>query len=408
MRPLCLGDVCDSIVDCEHKTAPTQATGYPLIRTSDIGLGRLDFSQVQRVSEDVYAAWTRRSVPRAGDLILAREAPVGNVGPVLPGMHPVLGQRTVLIRPNRDLVDPLYLNYLLSGPQLRPWMMGVSAGSTVPHLNVKDIRRMPLPGLPPLPTQRKVGAVISAYDELIENNTRQIKVLEEIAQRIYREWFVDFRYPGHGATPLVASPCGPIPEGWGTAGLFDVAEVTFGYPFKSSLFNSTAGLPVTRIRDLPLGETSTLTTEDSDERYLIRDGDILVGMDGEFHMARWSAGPAWLNQRVARFRPMTKHLCRYTLFLALREPIQNWNRAIAGTTVAHLGKRHLEQVRIIVPPLTVAARAAAVFDPLFDEEIQLRKATRVLRASRDLILPRLISGEIDVGTLDIAVPEVVV
>ena len=401
-----LAELCEFIIDCEHRTAPTVTTGgHPLIRTPDVGVGRLNIEGAQRVSEDTYRAWTKRAIPRAGDLILAREAPVGNVGIVRPGVHPALGQRTVLIRSRSDVLDPHYLNYLMSAPELRGWMESVSSGATVPHLNVADIRSMELPPLPRLGAQRKIAAILSAYDDLIENNDRRIRLLEEMALRVYREWFVDFRYPGHESVPLVDSELGPIPKGWSLRPLFDVADITFGFPFRSELFNSEMGVPVIRIRDIPTGESGTLTTEVPGDTYRVEDGDILVGMDGEFHMGRWSAGEAWLNQRVARFRVASDTICRYTLFLALERPISDWNQAIVGTTVAHLGKRHLELIKIPTPPISLGTQLSAVLDPIFDLEIRLRKATRNLRATRDLLLPRLISGEIDVTHLDITLSE---
>jgi type I restriction enzyme S subunit len=293
----------------------------------------------------------------------------------------------------------------MSAPELRGWMESVSSGATVPHLNVADIRSMELPPLPRLGAQRKIAAILSAYDDLIENNDRRIRLLEEMALRVYREWFVDFRYPGHESVPLVDSELGPIPKGWSLRPLFDVADITFGFPFRSELFNSEMGVPVIRIRDIPTGESGTLTTEVPGDTYRVEDGDILVGMDGEFHMGRWSAGEAWLNQRVARFRVASDTICRYTLFLALERPISDWNQAIVGTTVAHLGKRHLELIKIPTPPISLGTQLSAVLDPIFDLEIRLRKATRNLRATRDLLLPRLISGEIDVTHLDITLSE---
>src|SRR6266851_5213180 len=110
-----LKDICESIVDCEHKTAPTQPTGYPSIRTPNIGRGRLILEGVNRVSEETFKQWTRREVPKAGDLILAREAPVGNVAIVPPNLKVCLGQRTVLLRPDSDEVDANYLLYRLLG-----------------------------------------------------------------------------------------------------------------------------------------------------------------------------------------------------------------------------------------------------------------------------------------------------
>ena len=140
-----LNTICELIVDCEHKTAPTQEAGYPSIRTPNIGRGYLILDGVNRVSEATYREWTRRATPQAGDLIMAREAPVGNVAIVPPGLSPCLGQRTLLIRPNRAKVHPEYLNYLLNGPEVQSIIHAKTNGATVPHLNMKDVRGLRLP-----------------------------------------------------------------------------------------------------------------------------------------------------------------------------------------------------------------------------------------------------------------------
>jgi type I restriction enzyme S subunit len=264
------------------------------------------------------------------------------------------------------------------------------SASAVPGINRNVLHRLRA-RRPPLPVQRKIAAILSAYEILIENNNRRINVLEEMAQRIYREWFVDFRYPGHEGVPLTDSELGPIPQGWEVRALFDIAKVTFGHSFKSDAFNATDGEPVVRIRDILEGESRTLTTEVADEKYRVADGDILIGMDGDFHMGRWSAGSAWLNQRVVRLRPASKAVCRYSLFLALEEPIAHWNKAIVGTTVAHLGKHHLEKIRIITAPPPITSQLRSLLDPLFDLEVGLRKTTRLLRVAYELLLPRLVS-----------------
>lgn len=137
-----LDDVCTLIVDCEHKTAPIQATGYPSIRTPNIGRGRLILNGVNRVSETTYNGWTQRAVPQEGDLILAREAPIGNVAIIPPNLQVCLGQRTVLIRPDRCKVDPIYLTYLLLGDEIQGRIHSMSNGATVHHLNMKDIREL--------------------------------------------------------------------------------------------------------------------------------------------------------------------------------------------------------------------------------------------------------------------------
>lgn len=313
-------------------------------------------------------------------------------------------QRIGLVEQRSKEIDRRFLYYLFNTSGIRDQIQATATGSKVRHTAPGRVESVTV-RLPPLPTQQKIAAILSAYDDLIENSNRRIKLLEEMAQRIYREWFVEFRYPGHEGTPLVDSELGPIPEEWSVSPLFNVATVTFGFPFKSDLFNDAAGLPIIRIRDIPDGESATLTTELAGPTYRVGDGDILVGMDGEFHMGRWSAGDAWLNQRVARFRVISNVMSRYALYLALEKPITDWNRSIVGTTVAHLGKRHLELVRLLAPPPALAMRTGELLDPLFDLEINLRKATRLLRATRDLLLPRLISGEVDVTDLNIAIPD---
>jgi len=133
-----LKELTELIIDCEHKTAPTQETGYPSIRTPNIGRGRLLLDGVNRVSDETYKFWTQREVPKAGDLILAREAPIGNVAIIPPGLKVCLGQRTVLIRPDGRKVNPQYLTYLLLGDELQGQILGKSNGATVHHLNMSD------------------------------------------------------------------------------------------------------------------------------------------------------------------------------------------------------------------------------------------------------------------------------
>ena len=165
-----LNDLCELIVDCEHKTAPTQGKGYPSIRTPNIGRGRFILEGVNRVSEETYQLWTRRAIPKPGDLIMAREAPVGNVAMIPLGLQACLGQRTLLIRPDRSKVDPSFLNYFLNGPYAQALIHGKTNGATVAHLNMKDVRAMSMPILPPLPTQRRTAGILSDYDDLIENS----------------------------------------------------------------------------------------------------------------------------------------------------------------------------------------------------------------------------------------------
>ena len=205
-----LNDACEFIIDCPHSTAEDEGIGYPLIRTPNIGKGRLILDGVHRVCEKVYNDRNKRGVPKDDDLIFAREAPAGNVAIIKNGLRVCLGQRTVLLRPNKTIVDPDFLVYYLLAPDQQYGLLGTSNGATVSHVNIPVIRNLEIQ-LPDLFTQRKIASILSAYDNLIENNQKQIKLLEEAAQRLYKEWFVDLRFPGYEHTPIVDG----VPQGWG-------------------------------------------------------------------------------------------------------------------------------------------------------------------------------------------------
>ena len=234
-----LEDVCEFIVDCPHSTAKDEGEGFPLIRTPNIGKGRLLLDGVHRVSEDVYNKRNARAVPQDDDLIFAREAPAGNVAIVKNGEKVCLGQRTVLLRPNKELVNPDFLTYFLLAPEQQYGLLGTANGATVSHVNIPTIRGLKI-NLPPLQVQSRIAEIISSYDDLIENNQKQIKLLEEAAQRLYKEWFVDLRFPGHENVKIVDG----VPEGWQQQALSEIAYIIMGQSPKSEFYNQNQqGLP---------------------------------------------------------------------------------------------------------------------------------------------------------------------
>ncbi len=293
-------------------------------------------------------------------------------------------------------IDTKYIKYCLE--MLLSELLQMAGGSTMPNLTQAAIKQFPIP-YPP--HRSKIAAILSAYDDLIENNLRRIKILEEMAQLIYREWFVHFRFPGHEKVKLVDSPLGKVPEGWEVKNLLDVADVTYGFAFKSKHFNNEGnGMPVVRIRNVLAAESNTFSTENAGDKYLVKNGDILVGMDGDFHMGFWSGGEAYLVQRVARFRSKGE-IGSYHLFLALKEPIKNFNATITGTTVAHLGDKHIRTIKVLWPTQELISQTREMLDTLLDLLLKLRFKNQTLRQTRDLLLPKLISGELDVSDLDI-------
>ena len=188
-----LSCVTEIIVDCEHKTAPTQEEGFPSIRTPNIGKGKLLLEGVRRVSEETYNLWTKRAVPQYGDLILAREAPAGNVGVIPKGETVCLGQRTVLIRPKAETVNPKFLAFLLVHPIMQERLLAHSTGATVQHVNMKDIRKLSISKLPFLDEQiNDVNILENIQSKVVHLESiysKKIEALDELKKSILQKAF---------------------------------------------------------------------------------------------------------------------------------------------------------------------------------------------------------------------------
>ena len=403
-----LSELCTTIVDSEHKTAPKtdDAVGYPLVRTTDIGRGRLDVTNAHRVDAEVYTAWTRRAVPQPGDLILAREAPVGNVALITPGMEPVLGQRTVLIRPDEEQVDPQFLTYRLLAHDIQHWMRGVANGATVPHLNMEDIRALPLLELPPLHIQNKIGVTLSGFDDLIENNRRRIEILEEMARLLYREWFVHFRFPGHEDVELVDSDLGLIPERWEIRSFAELADFVNGFAFKPEHWLDR-GLPIVKIKELKNGVTSDTPRyhgADVSKKYYVGDGSVLFSWSADLKAYVWASGPALLNQHL--FDVLPHEVSPLFIFHSLNERMDEFRARAQGTTMKHIKRSALGEVKIALPKNRLRDQFEGLVRPMLDLQLNLSKQNRALREARDLFLPRLVSGELDVSELDLGLERI--
>lgn len=218
-RPI--DQLCDSIVDCVNRTAPIaeRPTPYRMIRTTNVRGGFIDLSETRFVDEDTFKKWTRRQMPMPGDIVLTREAPLGEVGIIRPGEHVFLGQRLVSYRTNPDLLDNRFLLYFLLSAEGKSQILSFGMGATVAHMRVPDAKNLKIP-VPPINTQRRIAAILAAYDDLIEVNRRRIVVLEEMARGLFSEWFIRLRFPGHEDLAIEETADGPRPTEWrwGVAG----------------------------------------------------------------------------------------------------------------------------------------------------------------------------------------------
>lgn len=371
------------------KTPPTGRTEllgdiYPFITPTDIGDNR-DCKPARHLSEEGRASLRNLLLPAKTVCVTC----IASVGKMCMTSSPSFTNQQI----NSVVVDeakyePSFVYYLLKTRVEH--LKAIAGGAATPIINKSSFSEVEV-SVPDLPTQRKIAGILSAYDDLIENNLRRIKILEQMAQSLYREWFVHFRFPGHEAVKMVDTTMGEIPEGWEVQKILDFADVIYGFSFKANRFNTAGeGIPVVRIRNIQDGQSETYTEEEGDPKHRIKNGDILVGMDGDFHMTIWSGGDAWQNQRVAKFRPKGA-MGNYMLFLTLEKPIHYFDSTITGTTVAHLGDSHIKTIEFASPPEALMRKATDLLEPLAQEQLNLRRRNQTLRRTRDLLLPKLLS-----------------
>ncbi len=295
---------------------------------------------------------------------------------------------TKRLRPIAEEVLPEYIGYYLRSPKFRGKFMAFSTMTTRASLANDDLLSMEVE-IPDKSIQQRIATILSRYDSLIENYQKQIKLLEESAQRLYKEWFIDFRFPGHENTKIVDG----VPEGWKKKKLIELVDVQYGYAFDGKLFNSNSeGMPILRIRNIPDGRTSDYTTEEASVDYVVHNGDIVIGMDGIFHINTWSGGDAYLVQRACSFRPI-EEVIKGFIFQAIKEPIKYFEQTLVGSTVAHLGKKHIDSIEILIPNRKVLFK---FLQDIFNQRQNMLYQIRHLTEARDRLLPKLMSGEIKV------------
>ena len=370
-----LKDVCEFIVDCPHSTAKDEGSGYPLIRTPNIGKGRFNLEGVHRVSENVYKQRNLRATPQDNDLIFAREAPAGNVAIIKNGEKFCLGQRTVLIRPDPQYVSPDFLTYFLLAPQQQYGLLGTANGATVAHVNLPTIRELEI-NLPSLKNQCRIADILSAYDDLIENNRKQIKLLEEAAQRLYKEWFVDLRFPGHEHTKIVDG----VPEGWEKRLLGDIVEVKYGKDHKSI----PDGL-------IPVYGSGGFMRKCSQVLY---DGEsVLIPRKGSLNNIIYVDEAFWTVDTMFYTKMKLPNIGTFLYFFVKSFDMYSMN---IGAAVPSMTTNILNAIDIIVPSADVLGRFQSISKIYFNKIGLLYRQIETATQARDRLLPKLMSGEVEV------------
>lgn len=402
-----INEVYEGLYDGPHATPTPTDKGPVFLGIGNITEdGHLELGNVRHISEDRFPEWTKRVTPRAGDIVFTYEATLNRYAIIPPGFRGCLGRRLALIRPNANRVDTRFLHYSFFSRDWRDTIKAnILAGATVDRIPLTRFPDFPI-SLPPLPTQRRIASVLSAYDDLIENNTRRIAILEEMARRLYEEWFVQFRFPGHEEAEFVETECGSIPSGWAVAPFVTIAEVlSGGTPKKTEPSFWDGTIPFFTPRDAPQSTYALNTADLITEAGLAKCNSKLYPKDTVFITARGTVGKVALasqsmamNQSCYALRA-TGDYGQLFLYLATKATVHELRTRSHGAVFDTIIVDTFRQLQVVVPEKAVARTFEEQVRPLFAMVLNLQKKNANLRAQRDLLLPKLISGEIDVSNL---------
>ena len=411
-------DVCDLIVDCVNKTAPVVdgVTPFRMIRTTNVRNGRIDLNECRYVEESTYKTWTRRAQLEIGDVILTREAPIGEIGFVTEAEGVFLGQRLMQYRANPKLLDSRYLLYCFLSPALQhQFGSHEGSGSVVSHIRVGDCFKFKLQ-LPPLQKQREIAQTLAALDDRITLLREINKTLEAIAQALFKSWFVDFdpvRAKSDGKLPegidAAAAALFPdafdetelvvVPSGWNIEPLDKIASFLNGLALQKFPPTGQGDLPVIKIAQLRKGDTVGTDLADGSikSEYIIKNGDVLFSWSGSLEVDIWCGGDGALNQHL--FKVTSSRFEKWFYYFWTKYHLASFRQIAASkaTTMGHIQRGHLTLAKVVVPSDKILAIANELFAPLVDRIVENTLQANTLSNLRDTLLPRLILGQLRIA-----------
>lgn len=377
-----LKQLCSEIVDCVNKTAPTSdvPTPYKMLRTSDIRGGKINLENLNCVTKEVYEKWTRRGKLQKGDVIFTREAPLGEVGLVREEKNYFLGQRLVLFRSNDKICDGRFLMYSLLWHDNKQAIISKGVGSTVAHLRVPECENIEIK-VPDLDAQHRIADILSAYDDLIENNQKQIKLLEEAAQRFYKEWFVDLRFPGHENTEIVDG----VPEGWQRGTVGQIAEFKRGRTITKAQVKRgnvpvvAGGLEPAYYHNVANTKAPVITISASGANAgFVR----LYGVDVFASDCSFVDGLG------------TESL--FFVYEFLKESKVSIDQLQKGSAQPHVYAKDINAMKITIPEKEYLERFDRYAKVYFNKIKTLQGQNERLKIARDFLLPKLMNGKVEV------------
>ena len=307
----------------------------------------------------------------------------------------IASTKLMVLRAHED-VDPQYLYQILRSndtlAQLQ--MLAESRSGTFPQITYSELSNI-MVSLPSQKAQKNIVSILSSLDRKIELNNKINADLEEMAQAIFKNWFVDFEPFKDGK--FVDSELGMIPEGWKVGSPYEYVKVVYGAPYKSAKFNDNGeGLPLIRIRDLKDCNPQFYTPEILPQTEYVNMGDIVAGMDAEFVPHIWKGNTGLLNQRVCKLMPQQTSISNLFVLYLMKPELEFVQSYKTGTTVSHLGKADIDKFVVVLPPLKVVEECSKILDSILQRIKNISAESRTLSTLRDTLLPCLMSGELEV------------
>jgi type I restriction enzyme, S subunit len=424
-----LGELVDDIVDRRGVTplklgSDFVAHGYRVISAKAIKGRRVDLSadDPRFVNEGTYRKWMKASL-RADDVILTSEAPLGEPAYVPNDVEWCLGQRLFGIRTKKARLHGRFLFYVLQSDQVRHDLLSRATGTTAQGIRQTELRLVRIP-LPDVDKQRAIAHILGTLDDKIELNRRMNETLEAMARTFFKSWFVDFdpvRARAEGRDPglhkpladlfpahIVDSELGEVPEGWEVKSLDQIGRFLNGLALQKYPPVDGRHLPVIKIAQLRAGNTNNAdcASADLNADYVVQDGDILFSWSGSLECRLWAGGPGALNQHL--FKVTSEAHPRWLCYLGIHHHLANFRHIAAGkaTTMGHIQRHHLTEAKLAVPSPELLRAMDTVIQPIIESSWRRAVQSHSLTVLRDALLPKLISGELRLKTVENAIEEV--
>ncbi len=393
----------DCVVDNRGKTPPLSDSGVELLEVNALEAGRKspNFDKVRKyVSKNTYDTWFRSGHPTIGDTLISTVGAIGRVA-YFKENRGCIAQNVIALRPNQNSLVPEFLYYYLSSEETQGRLGSLNIGVAQPSLKVPHLLALEV-NLPSLKVQKRIAGILSAYDELIENNQRRIRILEEMARSLYREWFVHFHYPGHAEVPLVDSPLGSMPQGWEVKRLGDIAESVRRNIPKGQL---TDPQPYVGLEHIPRKSLALDDWEVVDElgsnKLAFKKGEVLFGkIRPYFHKVSIAPfeGLCSADTIVIRSKISVDHAL-VVACVSSDEFVAHASATSNGAKMPRANWNVLTEYSVTIPPKDLTEHFNQVFLSLINQQQVLVSQNKSLSQARDLLLPKLLSGGIRISNL---------